>query len=794
MNTRQVFLSIFAGLMLACFGLAFQASPALAAPAAPVDIPITQPDGSTFTARAWGDEWQHGMETLDGYTIVRDDSSGYWVYASANDGALAPARSAAQQMLVVGRDAPAGLQPHARPAAADLPTRPAGNGPLLAPNSGQQPLLVIFVNFTDRTRFYALTDFEQKAFGATGSITDYYKKASFNQLEITRAAETQATTPAGFVEVTLSRPHPSNNSFSNTIAIEALTAANTYVNFTQFDATYGDNDGYVSGSELHILFILAGYEQSYCGDSCPGVKIWGHMNWLETPLVLDGVTLAQSSADGDYGGYTMFGEIHGYISEPDHSATIGIMVHEMGHDLSWPDLYDTDGTSSGVGRYSIMGSGSWNGGPSAGGTYSGDIPGMPDAWLKWYQGWIAPTPAVDGQTYALDQASANPEALLLGNNSGGVNWDFFRHSGTGEFWLVENRQLTGYDAGLPGCGILIWHIDETRSSQNDANQNENRRLVDLEQADGLRELNGSSGDRGDAGDPYPGSTFNPVFSPTSNPNSKYYSGSNSGMTATILTAGCATSMNVLVDKQEIVEKYVYLPVVLNQKSLSGRVTFKGAAARGKTIELRAWNGSAWVTHATTTTDTSGNYDFPAPDLSTYSDFYVRWMNNTGTDNYLWYWFCDTIDDPADNYTCNFDISDILLSAPAHNTSISLPYPFQWVRRSVSSDSYMIGFTDPNTWDYYSTAGLGWVNWANVTALAPAMYTNYIYRWDMAAEGPNGFGESLYYRNVVFLDRNSPALSAPTGLPVKHQPGELERVLALFERREHATRGDLYRIK
>ena len=29
-----------------------------------------------------------------------------------------------------------------------------------------------------------------------------------------------------------------------------------------------------------------------------------------------------------------------------------------------------------------------------------------------------------------------------------------------EYFLVENRQKTGFDVGLPGSGLLIWHIDQ----------------------------------------------------------------------------------------------------------------------------------------------------------------------------------------------------------------------------------------------------------------------------------------------------------------------------------------------
>ena len=54
----------------------------LAVPAAPNQHTLNQPDGSQFKARQWGDEWNHGWETLDGYSIVRDACSGSWRFAT----------------------------------------------------------------------------------------------------------------------------------------------------------------------------------------------------------------------------------------------------------------------------------------------------------------------------------------------------------------------------------------------------------------------------------------------------------------------------------------------------------------------------------------------------------------------------------------------------------------------------------------------------------------------------------------------------------------------------------------
>src|SRR3954471_8443064 len=105
-NHRRIAI-VLAALLLSLGGLALSASLAQAAPAAPFDIPMTQPDGSVVTVRQWGDEWQSGYETKDGHTILKDSASGFWVYAARQgDGSLAPALNASQKMLVVGRDNP----------------------------------------------------------------------------------------------------------------------------------------------------------------------------------------------------------------------------------------------------------------------------------------------------------------------------------------------------------------------------------------------------------------------------------------------------------------------------------------------------------------------------------------------------------------------------------------------------------------------------------------------------------------------------------------------------------------
>jgi immune inhibitor A len=198
-----------------------------------------------------------------------------------------------------------------------------------------------------------------------------------------------------------------------------------------------------------------------------------------------------------------------------------------------------------------MGSGSWNQ-VSA----SGDSPAHPSAWEKWYQGWLTPiTHPGPTASYNITAAELTTRTVvLLLTNKNGVDWSFGQNSGLGEYFLVENRQLTGYDAGLPACGLLVWHVDETRTSSNLANSVETRKLVDLEEADGNYDLDNNT-NRGDAGDPFPGSGNQTSFTSATSPNSNFYTFGSSGVAITNISAGCATtktatlfSIRIFVDK------------------------------------------------------------------------------------------------------------------------------------------------------------------------------------------------------------------------------------------------------
>ena len=160
-----------------------------------------------------------------------------------------------------------------------------------------------------------------------------------------------------------------------------------------------------------------------------------------------------------------------------------------------------------------MAAGSWGGG--------GDTPCHPSAWCKANQGWVS-----------VDNRTANGVVSIHDVKDAHTVYRLWKDGAAGnEYFLLENRQRVRFDASLPGGGLLVWHVDESQGGNTD----ENHYKVALMQADGKRDLE-IHHSRGDAGDPYPGSSGNSSFNNTSTPNSKSYAGANTCCAVTGISA------------------------------------------------------------------------------------------------------------------------------------------------------------------------------------------------------------------------------------------------------------------
>ena len=432
-------------------------------------------DGTGRSVRPRGDEFFNWTEAADGFAVTRG-GSGRWQYARREKGRWVPSGMTPQQRGPEARraDPPAHGSPFDGAAALSAAEDGAADSApitLLAAAPVPAKLLVVLVSFADRGFTYGSNTpsfWADKFYGASGkTVNSFYKQASKNRFWFNPAEEAEGTVNDGVVSVTLAINHPNTFAIDDTVRAavkEALIAADPYVNYQAFDA---NANGTLATSELHIVLVFAGYEAAY--NTPPPPVVWAH-RWSLSGGVsapqLDGVYVSSYTGGG---GYMAVGEIH-----LNHAATIGVICHELGHNLGLPDLYDTDNSSDGVGAHCLMGSGNWG---RISGESSGQTPVLPSAYCRQRIGFSEAMKAVGGGTaYTLTQVSDSLKVtdMVRINTPNSL-----------QYFLVENRQLTGYDAGLYGSfnvssggGLAVWHIDESAVN----NATDTRRLVDLEEA------------------------------------------------------------------------------------------------------------------------------------------------------------------------------------------------------------------------------------------------------------------------------------------------------------------------
>ncbi len=501
-------------------------------PANPFPSEIVQPDGTRIVVFLKGDEYFHWTETEEGYPVVKDEMSGWWYYATFTKGKLV------KTDFIAGKVDPSsvGIKEVDRGwvkafVSASKPNIQYAPPPL--PHN--QNILVILVDFDDMNGTSAGSDFNGKFFGAGKTVKDFYSKMSNGQFTIVPASESSGTANDGIVGwIRIGTSHPNceqyatvsdqMNCYHNSIVKPAINGADSFVNFASFDT---NNNGKIEPSELSIVIVVAGYEASMqdCSNNYPNYLTWGHMSRVvNNPPVVDGVTV-------EY--YSAFGETHCKGSST-RIASIGIMVHELGHLMfNLPDLYDTDGSSKGIGVLGVMGSGSW--GRISSTEWPGDTPISMCAWTRAYVGFITPTQYSN---------NANQQGInVYEYNGSNANIIRVNTNLANEYFLITYRATTAgtYDEalkvfGINNGGVAIWHIDESLwpacNTDNSCNKNENRKMVDFEEADGNQDLDQGQHIIRDA-DFFSDSGTN-AFNVNTNPDSKLNDGSDSGVSISVV--------------------------------------------------------------------------------------------------------------------------------------------------------------------------------------------------------------------------------------------------------------------
>jgi immune inhibitor A len=359
---------------------------------------------------------------------------------------------------------------------------PASGTALSGPRVGTMHALALLVDFSDNPGAATSKHFSDLLFDATNpdSMTSYYHDISYGQLKVTGEATTWLRMPNPYSYYTNGQSgmggYPQN---SQGLLEDALKVFCQKDNLKRFDA---DGDGYVDG--IFLIHAGGGAEADPISANRPN-KIWSHKWTLPQPFTNNGVS------------------VYAYSTEPE-DGHVGVFAHEFGHVLGLPDLYDTSYRSRGVGDWCIMSGGSWGN--------NGLNPVRMSCWCLKELGWVNPTTIPLGLIRLDTLANSQNNCFKINLTPGGL-----------EYFLLENKQQTGHDTYLPGSGLAIWHIDETRP----ANDNPPFYRVGLVEADGRQDLE-TNANGGDTSDLFPGSANVSLISDTTNPSLKSRNGAPSG--------------------------------------------------------------------------------------------------------------------------------------------------------------------------------------------------------------------------------------------------------------------------
>ena len=183
----------------------------------------------------------------------------------------------------------------------------------------------------------------------------------------------------------------------------------------------------------------------------------------------------------------------------------------FGSFLGIPSLWDTDTGNPGIGKWGLMDQGSNN--------MDGAVPARPSAFTRMFMGWENPVSIRSGSGLQLFAFSD-----LITDS---MYFSYKIPISSNEYFLIENRRkkrtaadnegfeqiivgqdtayvefdpagsgvivsVVEYDAGIPGSGLLIWHINERvvneKYSTNRINTDINNRGVSLEEGDGSEDI------------------------------------------------------------------------------------------------------------------------------------------------------------------------------------------------------------------------------------------------------------------------------------------------------------------
>ena len=424
---------------------------------------ITLADGTVVKAELVGDEHLTYWRTADGACYRQTPSAG--VFSKVELSALQSeydavvAQKAAREKAIL------------ESARTSMPVKKVEGSKF----QGKKKCLVILANFAD-TKFkpeHTLDLYKQiingenysdETLGFKGSVRDYFKAQSGGQFEIDFDVVGPVDLPKGYAG------YGKNDASGRDQAVLVYPMVEDAVNLAKDQVTdwkqYDwDGDGLVE--EVFVLY--AGHGQAkYPQD--PDL-VWPHKSAIDPMTVADGVKVSVYACSSELGATEA---IDG----------IGAFCHEFSHCMGLKDHYDINGRGYGTGFWDIMCFGCYNG--------NSFLPAEYNSYEKMFCGWKEPI-----------VLNAEPQKIegMKALAAGGDTYIFYNDGNENEYYMLENRQKTGWDAALPGEGLIVLHVDYSKGAweDNQVNYNAARQRMTVIPADNTL----GSTDEDKAGDAWP---------------------------------------------------------------------------------------------------------------------------------------------------------------------------------------------------------------------------------------------------------------------------------------------------
>ncbi len=483
--------------MLFAFGTA-----ANAVPAKKLQKVITLANGTQVSVELRGDEYLSWWEGTDG-TAYRTTATDENVFEAFDLEAQKPAAAARRARTEQGRVARLARVKNSLKGADD---KMRGLGGDHITYKGVKKGLVVLVDFKNKKfadghdlEYYKNVingkDFSDEEEGYVGSVRDYFLAQSNGQFELDFDVVGPVTMSKNYGYYGNDGAYQKDEKVYEMIK-EACDGIKDQVNLKNYD---WDGDGEAD----QVFFLYAGLGQASGGSAG---TIWPHESELRYwPC---GVL---SYPTGKINTYACANELQPETQGSSRyiSAGIGTICHEFSHCLGFADMYDTTGGGGyGMSVFDVMDQGSYNG--------NGFVPCNYTAFERIYAGWVEPIELIDPATVK-DMKSVSDY---------GRPFIMYNYKNTNEYFLLENRQNTGWDKGLYGSnGLLIVHVNyvPSRWANNSVNSSaEKIQCCTVVNADGSRENTQYSLQ----GDLYPyevkGVTMNDEFTDYSEPAAKLY--------------------------------------------------------------------------------------------------------------------------------------------------------------------------------------------------------------------------------------------------------------------------------